>query len=632
MKHKNPFCVSGALMKEILRMYWYIPTVAFVLYFFTGIIPILSNISNTNSIDYYIHESLRHMNLIYTFIMCAAPLLTAVLMMSFLHKESKALMIHIQPLSKNRIFNSYYISGWLMCVTPILLTAGLYILLAFRIEELTRFDVAFWLFSSIAVTTWFYGITVLAGTLTGTGVMNLLAASVLMVIFPLLMSVASAYCSVFMSGYYKMPEGLTYAAENYNPVLNMLFRYENESITAFVVYFIIGVAVSVLGRLIYKTRKLERIGNTTLSKVFEEIMTYLVVFVGMSAFGLLMRTFSSSEALVVFGMIIGMLLTFLIVKIIVNRSVKILNRDFVRSLAVYIVIAAVFMALTIFDITGFSKRVPEINEVKSVEMRGVASLYDSFADYRFIAEENLNSDRQFKSEESIEKIVKLHSYIIDEELYQPEAAEGAEVYDLDGKPVGIGNEYIHIKYNLENGRTLERMYDVSMNQEVAEMLDEIFTGEEYREKSRLSSYINMKKIDYIQITGLTEEYYDSYYDTDEYYEKSYHSQGEEGYVETVTNNVSMAVVENPKLIREIFAAWDKDMEKSGYVTGNRMTSELQEVASVEIFFKKSEIKKKKGKRKYTEDSMSFIVSSYDENTIDCLTKAGYGYIVSKKPE
>ena len=39
VKLRNPFCVSGALMKEIFKMYWYIPLITFVLYFFTGIIP-----------------------------------------------------------------------------------------------------------------------------------------------------------------------------------------------------------------------------------------------------------------------------------------------------------------------------------------------------------------------------------------------------------------------------------------------------------------------------------------------------------------------------------------------------------------------------------------------------------------
>ena len=627
MKYKNPLCISGALMKEIFRMYWYIPVFTFMLYFFAGIMPILSNMSNMDSIDYYIHESVKNMNIIYTGIVCVFPVITAVLMMGFIHKESKALMLHIQPLSKNRIFNSYYISGWLMCIIPLLITTALYLLLSFRIHAITRFDIIYWLLSSIAVMTWFFGITVFAGTLTGTAVMNLLAAGVLTIIFPVLVSIAEAYCNIFISGYYKMPECVTYIAENYNPMLNMLFRYGEEETgrtIVFAVYFAVGVLLSAWGRRIYKTRKLERVGSSTLSKTFEELMTYLVVFVGMSSFGLMMWTFSDSRLMIIVGMIIGTLLTLSIVKIIVNRSMRIFGRDFLRSLAVYSAIAVVFVALTVFDITGFSKRVPEASDVKSVEMEDFASFYDNFIDSGFTEESNVNSKMQFTSPESIDKIVELHNYIVDNKLYAGESETGAEVYDLDGTPVSIGSEYIHIKYKLENGNSLERYYSVNMDQKVAQLLDDILTGEEYMEKSKLSSYINMENISYVQITS-TAEYYDDPYEESE---RSYYSYGDY-YEEHEISNANIAVIENPKLIKKVFSAWDKDMADCGYLSGNRGVSSIQEIASVEIYFKQPEDKKR---AKYGEESVVFTISNFDENIIKCLTDAGYGYVVGTQTE
>lgn len=627
MKYKNPLCISGALMKEIFRMYWYIPVFTFMLYFFAGIMPILSNMSNMDSIDYYIHESVKNMNIIYTGIVCVVPVITAVLMMGFIHKESKALMLHIQPLSKNRIFNSYYISGWLMCIIPLLITTALYLLLSFRIHAITRFDIIYWLLSSIAVMTWFFGITVFAGTLTGTAVMNLLAAGVLTIIFPVLVSIAEAYCNIFISGYYKMPECVTYIAENYNPMLNMLFRYGEEETgrtIVFAVYFAVGVLLSAWGRRIYKTRKLERVGSSTLSKTFEELMTYLVVFVGMSSFGLMMWTFSDSRLMIIVGMIIGTLLTLSIVKIIVNRSMRIFGRDFLRSLAVYSAIAVVFVALTVFDITGFSKRVPEASDVKSVEMGDFASFYDNFIDSGFTEESNVNSKMQFTSPESIDKIVELHNYIVDNKLYAGESETGAEVYDLDGTPVSIGSEYIHIKYKLENGNSLERYYSVNMDQKVAQLLDDILTGEEYMEKSKLSSYINMENISYVQITS-TAEYYDDPYEESE---RSYYSYGDY-YEEHEISNANIAVIENPKLIKKVFSAWDKDMADCGYLSGNRGVSSIQEIASVGIYFKQPEDKKR---AKYGEESVVFTISNFDENIIKCLTDAGYGYVVGTQTE
>ena len=60
MKFKNLFCVSGALIKEILRMHWYIPIFTFLLYFFVGIMPLISNFSDIESMDYYIYGCLKN--------------------------------------------------------------------------------------------------------------------------------------------------------------------------------------------------------------------------------------------------------------------------------------------------------------------------------------------------------------------------------------------------------------------------------------------------------------------------------------------------------------------------------------------------------------------------------------------
>ena len=163
---------------------------------------------------------------------------------------------------------------------------------------------------------------------------------------------------------------------------------------------------------------------------------------------------------------------------------------------------------------------------------------------------------------------------MDNELYNENyQSDGAVIYDIDGQPTVIENEYIHIKYKLKNGRTIERQYDLVMDQHVAEMLDELLTSDEYREKNSILSYINIEEINYIQLTGLTTEYYDYYYgDAEDEAEDVAEDEAEDVaedaaedtagiYEERDINN--MAVIDNPKLIKKIFTAWDKDMRSFG---------------------------------------------------------------------
>lgn len=619
VKTSNPLCVSGALMKEIFRMYWYIPFVTFVLYFFTGIIPILSNMSNIDSIDYYIYESMKNTNIIYTGIMCITPVITAVLMMSFLHKPAKAMMLHSLPMSKKRIFNSYYISGWIMCILPLVLMVIPYMLLALKIDILARMDIVRWVLSSAAVMTWFFGITVLAGSLTGTAIMNILSAGVLTVIFPMLVYILDSYCDIFIPGYYQMPEWLKNISDNFNPAMNLLFRYREDgaSDAVFAVYFIVGILLSLWARRIYRTRKLEQIGNSTLSKAFEELMTYLVVFIGMSAFGMMMWTFTESKAIIILGMIFGTLITFFVVKIIVNRSVRIFSKDFVRSLAIYCVIAIIFTALTVFDITGFTKRVPDLDEVESVSMNNIVFSYGTYQVYGVSEADSQSDTRAFTSQESLETVIQLHQYIVDEKLYDGYSKECAEIYDVEGQPVETCNEYVHLKYKLKNGRYVEREYDVAMNQHVAQMLDKLLTSDEYKEKNSIFSYINIEDVSYIQLTGLTTEYYD-YYISDE---------SAEQYAQNDANSV--AVIENPRIIRKIFEAWDKDMAGFGYVHNNENISAYNDVVNIEVFFKKTETDstKKKKKHDYKPESITLLAKDIYKNVIEYLDDNGYGYLL-----
>ena len=100
MKNKGIFSVSPALIRENFKLCWYVPALAFLLYFFAGIFPIILNLSDMGSIARYVNNSLNNYNVIYPIYMAGIPLVAAMLMMSFFHKPAKALALHAQPYSR----------------------------------------------------------------------------------------------------------------------------------------------------------------------------------------------------------------------------------------------------------------------------------------------------------------------------------------------------------------------------------------------------------------------------------------------------------------------------------------------------------------------------------------------------
>ena len=83
MKNKNVFGISPALLRENLKLCWYLPALAFVLYFFAGIFPIIINLPDLSSVTDYIEESLNNYNITYPVYMAGIPLVAGMLMMSF---------------------------------------------------------------------------------------------------------------------------------------------------------------------------------------------------------------------------------------------------------------------------------------------------------------------------------------------------------------------------------------------------------------------------------------------------------------------------------------------------------------------------------------------------------------------
>lgn len=621
MKIKSNIGFSAPLIRECFKMYWYLPVLSFVLYFFAGIVPILSNMNSAEIIEGYVDRCMNNSSTVYILLLCIVPITAANLMMSFLHMESKALMLHALPFSKSRIFNSYYISGFLICQIPVCITAVLYMIIVPRIELLSSGDVLMWWLSSAAIATFFFSVAILAGTLTGTTSMSLIAAGVLLVTIPGIVYVTDAYCVIFISGYSKMPPDILDIARKSNPIFAIMTDGDVLAVKQCVIYIACAIVISILAKAVYRTRKLERVGSSSLSQLFEELITYICVFGGMSLFGLLVWNFSNSKLLVVTGMIVGTLFSFLLVKVILNRSIKIFSRGLIRSMAIYLCIAVMFIALILFDIFGFAKRVPEREDIDAVEMGSLIAGYSTVANFD-LSDKYVKEKPYLTSDESIELVRELHRYIVEEDAaiidYDGKIEDvygtGLSVTDAYGNETLINNEIINVEYLLKNGNELIRSYDVRMDDEIAGLIEEILSCREYREKDRVASFIREDKISYMQITGLLEEMDIGYENSAEFAQNDY-----EKYM---INSGSKAIIENPQVIKAIIDAWDADNESDGFMEKNKTCSDGEELAMIEIFFGKGE----------DTESIFFYVSDLDAKTINCLIENGYGATIGRSPQ
>ena len=594
MKNKNVFSISPALLRENLKLCWYLPALAFVLYFFAGIFPIIINLPDLSSVTDYIEESLNNYNIIYPVYMAGIPLVAAMLMMSFFHKPAKALAMHSQPYSRAKLFNSHVLAGWIMCILPVFLMAMLY--LNFMKDIYTFEDVIRWLASSIGIITFFYGMYIFAGSLTGNSAMHLLLSGLFFVIVPVLLILVSTYCESYINGFVSLPDYVSDAMRCFNPLIMMLTEGMNNvaAVRTTLTYLILGLVFIGAGSMAYRLAKLENVGDSIIFRTVEEIITYLVVFVGMTIFGFFFQSFDeSTKGVLILGMVTGTLISFFITEVVMARSVKIFNLKNVKSLVIYVVIAAVFTAFTVYDISGISKRLPKLEQIKSVNCEymfdGYEMDYFAYGSFR-----ELSDVAEITSPTVIGKVYQLHKYIIENDLpCELQRAARYDMYDSEGQTVPI--EYVSFEYEYKNGSEFKRRFYLALDDKTVELINDIVTDADFKKAIALSDKI-------------PSELYDDSFAAVEY-------------------GGDTVIISSTSEIKKIIEAYDRDVYNSSYmdiykhtVSDDRLSADAEMLSdiycSVSIVFPN-------GSTKSQDAEIRFFVDEYHPEVWKFLEESGY---------
>ncbi len=541
------FACSLTLLLENFKLYWYIPLLSFAAYFFGGIFPIITHRENIDDYSDFLTNSFANYNVAYLPLLVFVPLIASVAVMNFYHRQDRAIALHSQPLSKSRIFNSQILSGWLMCELPLLLTALLYLCFMTEcnntiyeyssisannpevesINVYTAANIARWLGSTTAMMTFFYGLYTLAGALVGTGIMQVLLSGVFFGACPMLLFIAQGYCQEFLRGY----SGMSQTAENLmlgaNPAVQIFSKFgEMLSLRLCLIYLAAGVLALVLARLAYGKAKLEKVGDSMMFRTLEELITWLISFVGATACGMIFY-FLLSETLptLLLGVFVGLLATYFVVKIIIAKSVKVFTKRNLISLGIAALICLLFLAVTVFDLTGYHKRVPAENRITGVYAMEL-SPNSSGAYYGLPAA--LRTENQLITDPVvIEKVRKLHKLCADlsknemqltalrqSGILKPEAFPDGkipEIYknstDNAGNLIADSTSSITCRfhYQLQNGKSFKRSFTCFLTDEAAELITELQAMPVYQDTLTIGD--KLKALDILSISANVERYY-----------------------------------------------------------------------------------------------------------------------------
>lgn len=372
------------------------------------------------------------------------PILTGIFLFRYLQVRESADLIHSLPVRREQWLVNHLVSGMLLLVLPIIVT-GLVLFfirptLPFA-DRLSTADLGNWVLVMIVMTVFFYFFTVFVGMITG----HSIAQGVLTYIFLLLptvfMELINQFFRIYLYGYssYYMSQS---NFDHWSPFLRfMVVEPRPISGTELLVYTGITIALFIVSTILYKWRHLEKNMQLLSFNVLKPIFKYGVTFCAMLVSGLYFQSSQNgSENWLHFGYVFGAVVGYLVAEMFLQKSWRIFRWSLAKGILGYGLVVILFVTSLQFDVFGFEKRVPALDEIEGVYFGGNAFHFNE--EYHFKDRNVFSADSSF-----IHDVTALHKRVIER---KPKTKPDP---DSSTSPV-------FITYKLKDGSQLAREYVV----------------------------------------------------------------------------------------------------------------------------------------------------------------------------
>ena len=293
-----------------------------------------------------------------------SAIMFAALLFRYLHNTQAAYMMHAFPMTRTCLFLTNLTSGLLFFLVPVLVTflANLGAFAVNRVSGCGNYQWA-WLGKWTLEYLFFYGLAVFCMFLSGGQFISILSYAALNFVFLLIPLVSLEVIDMFFNGFDKrIPDWMTYLS----PVVGMMTHYK-ASFGLLAVYAGVGVVLIGLAWLFYRQRHVERAGDAMVFSWAQHLFRLVFTFCVGLYFGMVFTSIYD-EGFLLFTLI-GLFLGWFGSTMLLERTVKVFKLK--KAWLGYGIFAAVLLlsvgALK-YDVLGWQRRVPETEEIISVEI------------------------------------------------------------------------------------------------------------------------------------------------------------------------------------------------------------------------------------------------------------------------
>ena len=451
-KSKSRGLVSSAILKSNLKRFTPLMIMGIVYFFCLYVFPAFF----VENLKEHLLNSFNYSMMGLRFYCAAMPLAVSLAVCSFLHKKNSVMFHHSIPVRRTQMYLSIVFAGLIIIYVPI-------ILLVLYASAIINLSIACKILCfGILSSTYVFSICILAGIISGTTVMHFILAVWFNFLPQTIYAVLLTYSQVLLHGF------------TTNDVMEDVFLMSPETneftllSSINLVYIGILVILFILAGVLYNKAKLERSENVVIFNSIKVFLNVLTSIYTMAIFGFITYALKQTPISFVVSSVIGAIIGTYVGYMIFNKTFKIFNKQ-ATKLTICIVILSMVLSLSfMFDFYRFESRVPDVNEVKSVniasDMLEDSSAYDSWNDV---------FNPQYTRRDIVSNVINIQKYAIANENESKYVDNVADIF---------------IKYNLKNGKSFTRQYMVvANNKEVKKYMKYIFESNEYKKKNSFAS-------------------------------------------------------------------------------------------------------------------------------------------------
>ncbi len=557
---------SKSIFKSDMKRFWWIGLLETFILIVAVVIPLYERCTRfMYNFDSYGKCVPEWMNGSFLLIILFSLCVTVVLL-SYMHFSASMCGHHSIPVTRKKLLTTKLISAVILTVLPIIINGIIIGAILYRYDfyEFYGFgDIIKWIIAGVLYCFLIISLTAFVNMMTGNPIGSLVFTTGFVFLPAILIISFSAFLEQEVFGY---------TSSNVDELLRFIYIGEKSLIT--VPYIFVYLSLTVLftwgAYKLYGKRKLESHGEVVTFK-------WLVpVFIG------IISIFSSIASYVYFVGILGkdsMLYILplgavgtVIAWMVSRKSLSL--KGIVKPVGIYLVAGLVFCSIFYFDLTGYERRIPDIDDVECVLLMSHPERTVFVDDRKIGYYEEGKKDLYFRDTEDINNVISMHKYFVDNR-------KSRNLDDYTSLPV---------EYTLKNGKKLRRTYVINHVSD-AEALKPVYETEQI--KASMYKMADGSKKEYMRILIRDRR---------------------------VNDNENLVLYPDNTYLSKFVDALIKDIENLKYeefmVNNGGSTS-------VEIVFKTNKIYDEPVERENHEEHEYYAISPVYKNTIKILKEMGY---------